>query len=251
MRKYLFIIILLLFCSIVYSAGIDENVVLLLHGNGDLSDSSAEENSVTAGNLTIETTIKKFGSGAIALNNGQGSVADNAAFDPGSSDYTMDFWTYSAAKQATFRFPTSGDFNWQFLGSDPGPKTFAWEADDTQLFVGHDTDIQDESWHHVLIERYGDELSIWLDGTKFGTTDEFNTSASLRATAGDILIGKSGAANGYIDEVRYSVGVARTHDSNDPCYSSNGTTFSVPTEEYSEGAPPAADNVQLIVTFLI
>jgi hypothetical protein len=48
--------------------------------------------------------------------------------------------------------------------------------------------------------------------------------------------------SGYVDELRWSVGIDRTADSNDPLYISSGTSFTPPTEAYGTSTTNATGN---------
>jgi hypothetical protein len=68
-------------------------------------------------------------------------------------------------------------------------------------------------WHHVALVRYGNILTLYIDGIGQNTTANVN-GVNVNSSSGNLSIGRPGDYNGYyfngwIDEFRFSNGIAR------------------------------------------
>ena len=221
----------------------DSYTVALLHMDGaDASTTFTDESGKTwtaSGNAQIDTAQSKFG-GASGLFDGTGdyiTTGNSTDFDNGTNDWTVDFWVRRNGAQVAFAgiFSPSvdvvGGWGVQFDTSNrPILITRAGGASTTRL-TG--TAVSDLTWTHIAVVRSGTTGYIFQDGTQ-------TTSASLSGISFDS--GGTGAAigrrntdenaqyfNGWIDELRYSKGIAR--------WTAN---FTPPTTEY---APPSEAQV--------
>ena len=83
-------------------AGLDANVVLLMHFNGDdegttFTDSSASAHSFSADGTQAQTdtAIKKFGTASLLLDGSDYlTTATHADWEFGDGDFTIDVWVY-------------------------------------------------------------------------------------------------------------------------------------------------------------
>lgn len=174
------------------------------------------------GNAQIDTAQYKFGS-ASGLFDGTGdsiSSADNADWDFGTGDFTIDFWVrwnslagtvlFSRNDSTDFRLHYNNVANTLTLNATSNPiKSESWTP-------------STNTWYHVAVTRSGTNLDFWINGTKLGTT---TTDATDLTYSTDLYIGDGaggGASlNGWIDEFRWSKGVARWN-----------SDFPVPTSAY-------------------
>lgn len=201
------------------------SVQLLLHMNGSngsttFTDASGSPKTVTAaGNAQISTTQSKFG-GASGSFDGSGDylTATGASLEVGSGNFTIEGWFYFNSLQTGIRtlwahrssntgiggpllthssgaialYIAQSAGSWQVLGFSPG------------LTVSATT------WHHIALVRDGNTIRTFLDGAA-GTTTTFTGSVH---TSGDFSL-MAGAqdgtqeVDGYCDEFRLTVGVAR------------------------------------------
>lgn len=206
-------------------AGLDEYVKLLLHGNGvdgstTIVDSSSVPKTVsTIGNTQIDTEQYKFG-GASILFDGSGDglyCVDSADWDLGSDSFTIDAWVRwasfpstptvicqhyeSASKYYTFQvYTTYGDRKLLIYFYDGGP------------YLGLSSSaltLTTNTWYHVAVVKNGTSVKLYLNGTEVGST----TYGTLPTFNGNLYIGIEGSGsysfNGWIDELRFSKGVAR------------------------------------------
>lgn len=205
------------------------NVSLLLHGDGanastTITDSSSSPKTATATNATINTNIKKFGSGSISFgtgNNGYISLASQLTF---TGDVTIEFWAYlTAASASGYSIGTSSttvnsqipmfysDGKIAYYNNGP---TFTTAAGKFSL----------NTWFHCAVVRSSGVAKVYINGTDTG---------SSVADTGTIYVknisGYSGGASGYniigyFDDVRIS-NIAR--------YTAN---FTAPTEAFPDSA---------------
>lgn len=209
------------------------DTVLLLHmdgadGSTTFTDSSISAKTVTAnGDAQIDTAQFKFG-GASGLFDGTGdyiSIPDNADWDFGTGDWTIDFW---------FRLPSVGGI-YRFMGSQAAETDWMWgdlqtNADNRvsltimgTLFNFSGLNASSDTWTHLAFTRSGSSLRCFVNGSQIGSTQ---TDSSNISSAGAINIGRRNDAssefNGWLDEFRIIKGRAAWTAS-----------FSAPTSPYS------------------
>lgn len=206
--------------------------LLLLRFDGNSTDSSVYNRTVTAvGNATTSTVQKKFGTHA-ALFDGSGDrfdVPSSADFNLGGTDHTVDFWMWinSSVNGTNERLVV-------FEGTTQTRGILIDNADKTKIGVnlfgsGYQilsatSAISNQTWIHVALVRSGTTTTLYVNGTSVGST----TSQCLPTTNSSVSIGGNTVRfadsnfNGYIDEVRVV---------NSAVYTSN---FTPPTSQYGQ-----------------
>lgn len=237
--------------------GIDSYTKLMLHMNGvdgstTFTDSSADAHSMTAsGDAQIDTAQSKFGS-ASGLFDGTGdyvSSADFADLDLGSGDFTFDAWVrFSDVTKSNVVCGrhTSGTsyFYWQLTNGSNGMRFVDYNSSAYVINMFASPSFSNNTWYHVAIVRTGNDFKFFVDGTQVGST--YNSSSALTARAvgldvGALLANSAYRMNGWIDEFRFSPGVAR--------WTSN---FTPPSEEYTvELTADINDSIELEDTWEI
>jgi len=212
----------------VMVGGIDSFVKAMLHGNGTdasttITDSSSGAHTWTAsGNAQIDTAQSKFG-GASILFDGTGdfvSTADHADYTLGTGDFTVDFQVRPGAVDGTLIYPcgqahtTLADANtaWYFGRSAANKITFNVVSGTTVTTVTSTTSVVAGSFFHVAGVRTGNTLKLFINGTQEGGDIAF--SSTVNDSTAVLAVGAAGAFasnlfNGWVDEFRFSVGVAR------------------------------------------
>jgi hypothetical protein len=226
------------------------SVVLLLNMNGTngsttFTDGSASTKTVTrSGDAAISTTQSKFG-GASAVFDGTGdflSVANNADFDFGSGDLTIEAWVYISANSTA---DTDGSRNanivntWNaaapitgyalnIMGSSSTTGTGlafdTWGGSSNGTLYRATVTVAQSQWHHIAATVSGGTRRLFLNGTEAsGTTTtvgagytQANSLSSAFRVGQTQLSGYPLALNGFIDDLRVTKGVAR--------YTANFTT---------------------------
>lgn len=209
----------------------DSYTRLLLHCNGTDGSTIFEDDSLLGkfidvlGDSNISTAEYKFG-GASGEFDGTGdylSIPSN--FNLEDEDFTIDCWikfNTISGNQGICGRETSGS-SYFYLAWESGThirfrdyggsfdSTFSWSPS---------ADI----WYHLAIVRNGDDIKCFIDGTQIGSTQTFSGSFIDRTVS--LWVGSAFSTgyffNGWIDEFRWSKGIAR--------WTSN---FTPPTEEYS------------------
>lgn len=214
--------------------GLDQYTKVLLHFDNTLTD-LAKPSRTWTGVGAGYTASSKFGAAALNCGAAAGYVTtpDDADFTVGSGDFTVDFWFnvqggVSTASRMLFGQVDSGNFasNVSYNGqlSSTDHLTFAANQGSTAITITAGGTITTSGWHHYAGVRTGGTLALFLDGVLQGTAA---ISGAINDSAYSLSIGRNGDAagvmwNGFIDEFRLSVGIAR--------WTSN---FTPPTGPYS------------------
>jgi hypothetical protein len=202
------------------------NTVLLLKGDGtngsttilDSSKVAGGPKTVTAvGNAQISTAVADpFGNstkGVIAFD-GTGdrlTLASNPAFAVGTANFTIEGWVRLNAlqgagifQQGTSLFPASFTNSLQV-----GPNlNGTWELYAKNTFTSSAATYLANTWYFFALTRNGTNTNLYIDGTSVialtaDTTDYTGTFLGLGSKYG------INELNGYVDEFRFTKGVAR------------------------------------------
>lgn len=210
----------------------------LLHFDGaDASTTFTDESGKTwtaRNHAQIDTAQSKFG-GASGLFDGTDDyidTPDHAEFTLGSGDFTFDLWfkinslahDYLMFGQAD----TSGNAKSTclfYISSDNKCNGGIYSG--TTSYFTTPSSAVDGNWHHYALVRYGNTLTQYVDGTASGTKDV--TGITINDSDTTFSIGRQGIYNyyhfnGWIDEFRFSAGIAR--------WTAN---FTPPTVAYAPG----------------
>jgi hypothetical protein len=186
----------------------------------------------TNGTPVVTTQIKKYGneSGSFPAS-GSLSYTNNAAFQMGTADYTVEFWLYqtnvtptqclielgrinSSGSTVAFQIDTIGGVLTVYGG--PAISTVIVTAGSTQIV---------NNWYHVALTRASGSTKLFINGTQSGSTATDTTNY----TQGYLWVGANAGGTtfylaGYLDDIRITKGVAR--------YTAN---FTPPTATFPTG----------------
>jgi hypothetical protein len=213
------------------------DVVLLLHLEGTDTATSTTDDSPSAHTMTfvgdaeITTDQMDIGVSSLGVNNATLpdqiedciylTIGSSTDFDFGDLDWTVEF-SYradeSAGANAIFSIGTINGGNQEMLNIllSNGNIGVEWIDDllggSSQVFtVSH----VNNTWHRVLVQRRGNLLECYFDGT-LSVTGAIAFTDTLVDPIGEVMLGGSQNATtpaqpfeGYIDEVRVTKGVAR------------------------------------------
>jgi len=212
------------------------DVSLLLHGDGTsgsttITDSSSNSTSVTVvGNTQIDTTVKKFGTGSIEFDGTGDELTYTAPVLSG--DFTYEAWVYPESQVQAFPIcfaPVSDATvaNRVALSYDTSTYVDKFSCRVGSNFIVASSTSSTGQWYHLAIVRSGSTVSMYIDGVSQGT-QTFSTSISSRTAyiGGSSLIGSNTHFAGFIDDFRFTNGLAR--------YTS---TFTAPTAAFSNTGP--------------
>ena len=200
------------------------NVELLLHGNGSnesttFTDSSTNNLSSPTrnGDVQINTSIKKFGTGSIKFD-GNGdylNYGNQSVIDLLSGDFTIEFWIYKNTSVAYMTvcgdFRVSSTNTYQILFDVNGTK-IAWFNGATNAFTLTATNtISNTTWTHIAFVRSGTTLTVYLDGVSNGSatlsTNYNSTENYFIGHTPELLTQRY--LDAYLDDFRITVGTAR------------------------------------------
>jgi Concanavalin A-like lectin/glucanases superfamily len=214
------------------------NVRLLAHMEGTdtgttFTDSSSFANTITVPNSNIQTrtTQAKFGLASANCNVTTSTttyleVADTTNLEFGANDFCIEAWLYWAAA------PTNGAGNFVLssklttttsqaehlfygVGGTTGSLTlyFFWSTTGSSMSNVNSGSFTPSinTWHHIACTRNGNDLRFFVNGTQQGSTQSV-TGTIFAGTATWRAIGwQNGSVtiNGYMDDLRITVGQAR------------------------------------------
>jgi hypothetical protein len=225
--------------------GNDSYTKVLLHFDGvDASTTFTDSNRggsahtwTAAGNAQIDTAQSVFG-GASGLFDGVGdytSTPDHADFALGSSDFTIELnFRINGSDGVQIYFAGQGDAAFSAAGtsfilyrSAAGNVHAAVSNGTTYTILSTPslyTTASNPGWHHLEFSRSGNFAYLFIDGVLAAGPGAF--SGSVPDVTNVLLVGGAGGSgsgvfNGWIDEFRLSVGIAR-----------HTAAFTVPTVSY-------------------
>ncbi len=190
---------------------------LLLHCNGangstTFTDNSPSPKTVTSNNgAAISTVQSKFGgaSGFFDGTNDYLTLASDTAFGTGTGNFTIEFWMYPVSVASGWVFDNRiGGAAQSVIGyfSAAGSFTFTGGIITTGVTK---TSVTANSWYHIACVRSSGTAYLFVNGISAGTdTVVGSANSSNPFTIGSKYDGTN-AFNGYIDDFRYTKGVAR------------------------------------------
>ncbi|MBI5953670.1 MAG: hypothetical protein HY865_18605 [Chloroflexi bacterium] len=203
--------------------GFDEYDKVLLEMDGadafTVFEDKAGKTWNARGNAQIDTEYSKFG-GASAKFDGTGdyiTTDDSDDFNVGSGDFTVDFWfrkNENGTNQLAFGQLNSTATNgglYGYTSLTTNVISARFYSNSTLYTLNGTTKVTDTDWHHYAVARDGNYLRLFLDGKLEGTLE---TTLTITNSSSAFSIGQAGAyaggnVNGWIDEFRFSKGVAR------------------------------------------
>jgi hypothetical protein len=202
----------------------DGYTIVLLHLNGaDASTTFTDESGKTwsaVNNAQIDTAQSKFGNGSL-LCDGTGdyiTTPDHADFVLGSGSWTMDCWLRLNADEDSLLFGQFEDANneFQIFYSQTNSKIFCYQYEGGAFIWYFECawNPSTATWYHLAVVRDGNNTPlIFINGTSQSVTENTAISGKTAADlAGLAYIGGKAAGNdlnGWIDEMRFSKGIAR------------------------------------------
>jgi hypothetical protein len=198
--------------------GIDSYTKLMLHMDGEnngtvFTDSSLSPKTVNvSGNGKTVTGTKKIGT-ASYLGDGTGDdvyCADSTDWNISSGDWTIDFWFYAARqwKSLCGRIKATAPYSGYYIGIGAGGYVY-WYTDDNTVRITSSSTFTDNTWTHVAVVKSGTTTTMYLGGSNVGSYTGSPQEYSNNFVVGNNTAGGGGSLLGYIDEFRFSKGIAR------------------------------------------
>ena len=197
----------------------------LLHFDGvDASTTMTDESGkiwTANGNAQIDTAQSKFG-GASLLLDGTGDyidTPDDVDFTVGSGNFTVEAWVRRATTGRMYILGQSDNAGTTasvsiWITFDVNNKINGGVASTTNSYTIIKASANtDSDWHHIALVRYSNTLSLYVDGESVGTPIDL-TGLTINDSSYKFSIGRLGEYasylfNGWIDEFRFSNGIAR------------------------------------------
>jgi hypothetical protein len=209
-------------------------VSLLLHGDGNITDSGPAAR--TASNTNVATNgAAKFGASSLVFDGTSRLVyASNAAWNF-PADFTAEAWIYLTAAIGSgahseyalaAQWSGGGGLCWLWYLKSNG---FTIVIGNGSPVVGFDhtgVSLTTHQWHHVAIVRSAGVISSYLNGSRFGTyASSLDLSGNGVLTIGDQADSSVRPFFGRIDEFRITKGARYT-----------GESYTVPTAAFADSA---------------
>jgi hypothetical protein len=221
-------------------AGNDSYTKLLLHGEG--ADGSIFINDAswynpksitrsTGGDVQVDTSQAKIGTGSIIFDGtGDYLTAPNSAdWNLVDGDFTIDFWYRIDDLPAAFdcifsNRENTGDYSQGFaffLRNDLQKVYFSWyDSDNVGYTITSDNTYAADTWYHIAAVRYNNILKLYVNGVAQSTTRDL-TGKTNKTEITVLTIGRDGNYEdyyftGWVDEFRWSKGIARWRENFTP-----------------------------------
>ena len=201
------------------------NVTLLLDGSGTngsttITDKSSASTSITAsGNAAISTSVQKYGTGSYAFD-GTGdylTINGSSTSIDLSGDFTLETWVYfntTTGNQKIFDLRLHNVVGTaDTLLLDKSGTQFRCYVDGENRTVSSPT-ASANTWYHVAVSRSGSIVRHFVNGTAYANYEQSTVKDYTIDYGAHIGISKSGqnfqfGLNGYMDDIRFTSGVAR------------------------------------------
>ena len=116
----------------------------------------------------------------------------------GTGDFTIEAWIYPNVVNITFQY--------LFFGPSGPPTSLQVLLNNATFYLwnilSHQTTLSASQWYHIAIVRSSGSISLYLDGVK--STNSYSYTGAV--TVSNIGYG---ALDGYMQDVRFTKGVAR------------------------------------------
>jgi hypothetical protein len=220
------------------------SVSLLMTGD-DLLDHSSSVKPLTNTGVTVNTSTKKFGSGALYFDGtNYMTTPSNNDFNIGTGDFTIEAWGYRTSNAATWtsilstRANNGGISNAWVLGVHTTGYAYVY-GDAAMVVTGSAGEVPLNTWVHIAASRQNGTMRLFINGTLSSSA-----ASSGNYTVSTPCIGSNLNASepwtGYIDDLRLTKGVAR--------YTANFTPPTAALPISAGGVDANASMVSLLLT---
>jgi hypothetical protein len=182
--------------------------------NAGIYDATSKNDLETVGNAQISTAQSKFG-GSSMLFDGTGDWlrAPSGPITSLEGDFTAEGWVYLSSTAAAWPVFTVGDSNGstgiELYRATSNGKWRVYSNNTSQ--IDSTTSTGTESWVHLAVTRYSGVVKLFVNGINEGSTWSTTGTFSGAVYVGAEFYGGSVtvAANGYIQDLRITKGIAR------------------------------------------
>jgi hypothetical protein len=195
----------------------DGNTKLLCNfTNAGIFDQTGKNVLETVGNAQIDTTTKKFGTGALEFDGTTDYVVQptNENYGYGTGDFTIEFWlnlnSVTGSQTVVSNLTSASSTNPHLYMSASSIRYYTANAD--RITGGA---LSTGQWYHIALVRASGSTRLYIDGTQSGSTYSDTNNYGATAPLGIGTYWASGSPvttstlNGFIDDLRITKGVAR------------------------------------------
>lgn len=216
------------FVSASGTPGNDAFTKILLHFDGtngsttftDVNAAGVSNTWSAVSNSTLSTSNAQFGPSSLSTGASAQGILTVAkpALNVGSGDFTVDFWfnlgsgfTSGTAGLAGYGNSTINPTQWSWEIMRAGTVVQFNISDGTNVGTATGGTNVNSGWHHIAVTRASGTVRAFVDGAQ---EFSFAWAASVPGSLGNLRIGAANSTGGvgpnsFIDEFRYSVGIAR------------------------------------------
>lgn len=191
------------------------NTQLLLNAtNGGIFDNTTVNDLETVGSAQVSTSVVKYGTGSMSFNgtNSYLTARTNPTMALGTGNFTIEYWINATSFSTT---PTIIDFRGSAnnLGFSDYITTAGqiniWKS--TASILSATSNLTTGSWYFIAYVRNNGTLTIYINGVASGSVaDTTNWVApSDVMNIASYKAGTGGYFNGYLDDIRVTLGYAR------------------------------------------
>jgi hypothetical protein len=196
------------------------NTAFLLNStNAGIPDLAMQNNLETVGNAQVSTSVKKYGTGSLAFD-GTGdylSMPSSQVFKPSSGNWTVECWVYltnTGASQYFYGDCDSGTNNGiltLYINSTAKLSSDYWTSSSAVTTRTTSASVSYGQWVFVSASKTGTTLYLGINGTveSFTAPSSMQSPTTIYPTIGRLGAYNGGYVNGYIDDFRFTNGVAR------------------------------------------
>lgn len=172
--------------------------------------------SVTGGNAQVDTAQSKFGGASLLLDGTADFLeyAHDTLFSVANGDMTVESFVKRNASKlqcVASKYPSAGASEWRyFVNASNLVQLQVFRSAGTVVDITGATTIT-TGWHHIAVSRSGSTWRVFVDGTldASGTESATPDSNTQQFTVGRDRSNAARDFNGWIDEFRFTAGVAR------------------------------------------
>jgi hypothetical protein len=199
------------------------SVSLLLHFDGNLTDSSGSPKTITAVGNAAATGAAKYGTASLALDGDGDGLTLSDGLPRGTEDFTVEFWAY---KSTAWTGESSNRQLYEWADNSLSGGVSCYLRTDGNLRVGKYgqgdwymdysvSSLSTSTWYHIAVTRSGNTMTLWINGTAAQTgsySGSFGSNSGLQSIGCGSYMGSYGASSswpGRIDDFRVTRGAAR------------------------------------------
>lgn len=187
--------------------------VLYLPFDSDVNDDSTQSQSITNSDVSIETSVKKFGSASAYFDgNDHLEIAHDSSIgnDFIQGDFTMEGWIYvtnlSSERTIFSRWDANSNYRQFVLKLNTGGNLIFEFNNNSDMTTSGAGSVSTNEWTHVAVTREGNTIRLFINGTLMRTKTSVAQPQGMTTL---INIGRresGGQARyfmGYMDDIRF------------------------------------------------